>query len=138
MKPLVPTIPMRVPPDLPHRVAALQDLHPGLLEQRGHLPAAVGVPVVVPEHGDHRRRDPAADVSEDRSLLRLAVRGQVAREQNEVGVALGLLEGGGDRVPVLLRAVDVARCGDADGAHLGGVPRGSRFANGDPGYPLSR
>ena len=125
-------------PDLPHRVAALQDLHPGLLEQRGHLPAAVGVPVVVPgtattgvaiprqmsariaacSGSPYVVRSPASrmrSASRSASWKAAATASRFSSEQWMSPAAAMRME-----------------------AHPGGVPRGSRFANGDPGYPLSR
>ena len=53
------------------------------LEQRGD---PVGVPVVVAQHGEHGHVQAAAGVRDDRGLLGLAVGGQVAGEQQQVGL----------------------------------------------------
>jgi hypothetical protein len=68
--------------DVEHAVLAIEDVDPARGERRGHLVAAVGVPVVVAEHGQHRDVGRARGVGEDRGLLGLAVGGQVAGQQD--------------------------------------------------------
>ena len=64
----------------------------GLAQHLGELVRAVRVPVVVPEHGEDRRLDALDGFDERGGLLRLAVKRQVARQQDEVGVSGGIGE----------------------------------------------
>ena len=87
-KPFVPTIPTSVSQISRIVVRAVEHHDPGLLEHGGHLVGARRVVVVVAEHGDHRDAEVAHGVGEDRGLLGLAVRGEVAGQQDQVDAAL--------------------------------------------------
>ena len=105
---------------------------------------AVDVPVVVAEHGQDRHADVADRVGDDLRLLGLAVRGQVAGEQDHVDAVLERGEGGVRALAVVgaLAVVDVARGGDPDPAlvtALGGPPvDGDGRAHIHSGYPIRR
>jgi hypothetical protein len=70
---------------------------------------------VVAEDREHRDAETAACVGEDDRLLGLAVGGQVAGQQDEVGLAAQRGERRADLVVLRLTAMDVARGGDPDG-----------------------
>ena len=63
---------------------AVEHHDPGLLQHRRHLVRATRVVVVVAEHRQDRDVEVAHGVGEDRGLLRLAVRREVAGQQDEV------------------------------------------------------
>ena len=64
--------------------ASLEHAHAGVGQHGDDLVRAVQVPVVVAEHGEHRDRQAAARVGEDRRLLGVAAGGQVAGEQDQI------------------------------------------------------
>ena len=78
--------------------------HAGVLEHRGELVGAVDVPVVVAEHGDDRDVEVAHDVGDDLGLLGLAVGGQVAGQEHDVGAV-----GRGPRTRAAARSRSSAR-----------------------------
>ena len=82
-----------VPLDLDTRRAAVEHADAGVLEHGGDLVGAVEVPVVVAEHREHRDASPRQASASTARLRRLAVGRQVAREQDEVGLALDRREG---------------------------------------------
>ena len=92
------------------------------------LVGAVDVPVVVAEHGQDGHADVAHGVGDDLRLLGLAVRGEVAGEQDHVHAVLQRGEG---RVrPLLvvgaLAVVHVTRGGDPDPAFVPPLGRAAR------------
>jgi putative nucleotidyltransferase-like protein len=102
-------------PELEHGPAAVEHDHIGGLQNGDDLGGAVGVPVVVSEDCDDGNAEPSTGVRENRRLLGLPVCGQVAREEHGVGLLGDLRERCGDRLAVLLAAVDVAgRCDSND------------------------
>jgi hypothetical protein len=91
---------------------------------------------VIAENGHEGDRHVAADLREKRGLLRLAVSGEIAGEEDQVRVPLGLREGSRNSDAILLAAMDVAGGGDADAVHRIRLPREAGFANGAAGYSL--
>jgi hypothetical protein len=79
------------------------------------LVGPVRVPVVVAENGDDRYLQLAAGVCEHLGLLGLPEGGHVAGDEDRVDLGGDSGEARSHRSPVLLAAVDVARCGDPDG-----------------------
>jgi hypothetical protein len=73
------------------------------------------VPVVVPEDGEDGQVEMAAGRCQDGGLLGLAMRRQIAREDDEVGTLGDPLERARDLVAVALVAMDVSGRGDPDG-----------------------
>ena len=101
------------PVELERAVAAVDDVDPTFLERGDHLVAAVGVPVVVAEDGQDRDVERTAGLGQDGRLLRLAVGGQIAGQQDHVDALGGGRERGGERAAIGgLAAVDVTRGGD--------------------------
>jgi hypothetical protein len=94
--------------------AALEQADTPVAKRGDELLVAIGMPVVVAEHGDDRRPDLAGDVSEHGSLLGLAVGREVTREQNDVGLPVGVGERRLEPDSLLLRAMDVTGGGDLD------------------------
>ena len=87
---------------------------PAVLERRRDLRAAAGVVVVVPEHGeDGHSRSRQASAS-TRACSGSPCVGEVAGEEDQVGVCLDGAERAHDAVAERLRAVEVARGGEAD------------------------
>jgi hypothetical protein len=68
-------------------VRAVEHHDARLLEHGGHLVGARRMVVVVAEHREHRDVEVAHGVGEDRGLLGLAVRGEVAGQQDQVDAA---------------------------------------------------
>ena len=127
MKPLVPTIPtcgLAQIEDVVVVVLVHHD-HAGVSQHRGELVGAVGVPVVVAEHGDDRDRQVAHGVGDDLRLLGLAVGGQVAGQQDDVGALVEPRERGRRALAVVgaFAVVDVAGGGDPDAALVVAVGR---------------
>ena len=92
MKPLTPTIPSETP-STPRTIELRSStVTPAAVSSSRELGGAVGVPVVVAEHGDDRQREVAADLGEHLRLLELAVRRQVAGEEHDVGLVGDALE----------------------------------------------
>ena len=121
-KPLQPAMPDLGAAQLEHAVLALEHVDAALLQHGDQLVAAVDVPVVVAEHGEHRHVDVAHGGRHHGALLGLAVRGQVAGQQHEVDAVAQP----GERLrPALLVAlaaeVDVAGGGDPDRALVAGA-----------------
>ena len=114
-----------MPLDLDHGVRAVEHDDPRVLERRRQLPAAVGVVVVVAEHGDHGHSEVAAGVGEHERLLRLSVRRQIAAEQDQVGLRLHAGEGAHGPLSQRLGAVEVGRGREPDRhlVHANGIPR---------------
>ena len=113
--------------DLGHRGVALEHRDTAVAERVGDLAAPPEVVVVVPEHGIQGRDQPAARVGEDGRLLRVAVRRQVAGEEDQVGLVVDRRERCLEPLPMGLARVDVAGGGDLDRAlrsvHGGHLPR---------------
>ena len=85
------------------------------VRQEGHdLGDLVAVPVVVPEHGEDRNLQGPADLGQQRRLLRLAVGGQVARQQDEIDRAVDPAKRTREVVAIGVVGVDVACCCEAD------------------------
>jgi len=99
-------------PDRQDRVRALEDDDARLAEGAREVAGAVGLPVVVAEHGDNRDRETAARLAEDAGLVDLAVLRQVARQQYEIGAVLHVCERLADAIRVPRCGVDVGRGGD--------------------------
>ena len=117
-----------------HRIPALEHLDPCLLQHGDQLVALVRVEVVVPEDGIDRQLERAARVGEHGRLLRLAVRGQVAGEQDDVGVALQVGERARDPLAQRLGAVDVSGGGNTNRLrHRAACSRSAAFTNGNAG-----
>jgi hypothetical protein len=95
-------------------VVALEHADAPVLEHRDHLVAAVRVVVVVSEHGVHGHLERPARIGEHGRLLWLAVRGEVAGEQDDVRLALERRERMRDPLAQGLGAVQVAGGGDTD------------------------
>ena len=74
------------------------------------MPGAV--PVVIAEDGEDGDREAAARLGEHLGLLRKSSRGQVAREQDDVGLVFHALERLLDPLARRLGRVDVAGCRD--------------------------
>jgi hypothetical protein len=72
------------------------------------------VVVVVSEDGDHRGRERAARVGQDRRLLRQPVRRQVAGEKHEIAVLRDRRECPFEALSERLHGVDVARGRDTN------------------------
>src|SRR4051794_2882775 len=101
-------------------VVAVEHVDAAVGERRRHLVAAVGVPVVVAEYGEDGHLRVAGRVGEDRRLLGLAVRREVAGQEDEVDAAAEALEGRGPVLAVAVAAaVDVAGGGDPHAAVRG-------------------
>ena len=98
-----------------HRPAPVEHDDSGRGQDLDDLVGPVRVPVVVAEDGDDRNLQLAAGVCEHLGLLGLPEGGQVAGDQDRVDLGGDSGEGRSHRSPVLLAAVDVARCGDPDG-----------------------
>ena len=92
----------------------LEHNHPRLAERPREIARAVGLPVVIPEHGDDGNREPAAGPREDARLVDLSVLGQVAREKHEIGALLDVDERLTNSVGVARGRMDVGRGGDPD------------------------
>ena len=92
----------------------LEHDHPRLTECPREVACTVGLPVVIPEHGDHGNREPATGVREDARLVDLAVLGQVTCEHHEVGALLDVNERLANSIGVARGRMDVGRGGDPD------------------------
>ena len=119
--------------------------HPGLFEHRRELVRAVDVPVVVAEHRQHGDLQITHRVGHDRGLLGLAVGGEVAGQEHEVGAlvqpreglrragavvgALAVMDvaGGGDPDPALVMVVGRPALGDDGRAHALRLPAHARW-----------
>jgi hypothetical protein len=116
------------------REAAPEHRDPRLGQNGDHLVAAVQVVVVVAQDGDDRDRKVAAGVREHCGLLGVAVRRQVAGEQDQLCALGDRGERLSDVLAERLRAVDVACGGNANRpAHALRLPPVRRFANGGTG-----
>ena len=96
-----------MPPHLAHGRLADQHPHAGAPERLGDLLVLPEVVVVVAEHREHRNVERPAHVGEDFGLRRLAVRRQVARQHDQVGVPV---ERARTRARRLAPAVDRSGC----------------------------
>ena len=129
MKPLVPTIPTWV--SQRSSTTWLWSLSititPASVQDRGELGGAVDVPVVVAEDGDDGDLEVAHDVGDDLGLLGLAVGGQVAGQEHDVGALGQARERGRGPLAIVgaLAVVDVAGGGDPDPALVMAVGRPS-------------
>jgi len=113
------------PFDLSHGRVAIENGDPATAQGVRDLVRAAEVMVVVPEDGVDGREQARARVGEDGRLLRVAVGGQVAGEEDQVGLAVDLREGGLDLLAMRLARVDVAGGRDPDrpfGSVHGGPP----------------
>ena len=110
---------------LDHGVGAIEDEDACFSEDLLQLDAAAGVVVVIAEHGDHRHLQVSAGIGQHERLLRLALCRQVARKQDQVDLGLYFAEGAIDPIAQMLRAVEIARCREADRrlVHRVQVPR---------------
>jgi hypothetical protein len=87
--------------------AAVEHGDPGGAQRLDHLLRAVGVPVVVAQHRDHRHLQRGAGIGQDRGLLGLAVRGEVAGQEDRVDIGGDACEGGLDLLTAALAAMEV-------------------------------
>jgi hypothetical protein len=92
----------------------VEHTHARVLEHLGDLDRPAGVPVVVPEDGEHGDREPATGIGDHPRLLDFARRREVAREQHDVGLVLDPFECSVQSLSRRFRRVHVARCGNAD------------------------
>jgi hypothetical protein len=124
------------PLDLDHRVRAVEDDDSRGLERRRQLAAPIRVVVVITEDRDDRDGKVAAGVGEHERLLRLPVRGQIAAEQDQVGVGLHAVEGSHRALPQGLGAMEVGCGGQPDRhfVHSTGDTPGAGSANASAGY----
>ena len=104
------------------------------------LARTVRVVVVISEDRDDGHAAAAPHIGEHLSLLGQPVRGQVAREEDQIRVRYDVREGGLDLGPRLLTAMDVCRRGHADSVRAHGgdcadAHRGARDRAG-PGAAL--
>ena len=116
---------------------------PASCEHGGELVGAVGVPVVVAEHGQDRDVEVAHGVGDDRGLLGLAVGAEVAGQQDDVGALVQARR----RPPRRARGRRRARRSGCRprrrsgcGIRRGGRPAGLRWRSSSssiPAYPLS-
>ena len=106
-EPFVPTTPVDAAHG-DHLRRALEDMDAATAQRRHELLMPVRVPVVVPQRRVDRDADHARHVREHSGLFGLAVGRQVAGEQDQVALALGVHERGLEPRPLLLGAVDVA------------------------------
>src|ERR671924_22409 len=118
-EPLRPDDPDVEAVDLGDRPVAVEDEDAGRLKRVRHLVAASEVVVVVAEDGVDRRPEALAGVGEHPRLLGVAVRRHVASEQDQVGLAVDLGEGGLDPLAVGLACMHVACGGDPNRAVRG-------------------
>src|SRR5438034_10956881 len=93
---------------------ALQDDDAGTLQTCADAIGLIGVQVVVAEDSDHGGADPLELVREDAGLLLQPRLGQIACQQDHVGVLGDLLEGGADRSDGVRADVEIAGRGDPD------------------------
>ena len=100
--------------DLTDGRSALEHLDSGISQDRRDLAAASRMEVVIAEDGAHRHGGTAAGIRENRRLLGLAGRRQIAGEQHQVGIALNLVERDANAVSGRLRSVNVTCRRDAD------------------------
>jgi hypothetical protein len=96
------------------------------------------MPVVVAEHGQHRRVQLRGRLGQHRGLLWLAVRGQIAGQQDQVDAAFERGERGAGALAVARAEVHVPGRGDADPAliRLLGAPAGVDLHR-DPRVPTA-
>jgi Uncharacterised nucleotidyltransferase len=94
--------------------AALQHDDSRLGEHVDDLLGPVRMPVVVPEDAENGEGKPASRLGQDRGLVRLAERRQIAGEEKEVSLAFERCERLGGLVGASLGAVDVRGSGDTD------------------------
>src|SRR5262249_26044542 len=101
------------------RAVAVEEADTGGAENLLELASALSVVIVVAEDGEDRDVERPACRGEHLGLLRLATRGQVPGEENDVRLAPELGKGSLDAFGTHVRGVDVCRCSNAD--HLAHV-----------------
>jgi Nucleotidyl transferase of unknown function (DUF2204) len=121
------------PCDLENGVAAVEHDDARLREGRRDLGGERAVVVVVAEHGEHGNIRAPARVPEHARLVDEAVRGEVAGEQDQVGLGADLRERPLEPGAQLLGGMDVSYRGNRDAGHVAPYPAaGSRYP--EPGY----
>ena len=94
----------------------------GLAERPREVVLPVGLAVVVAEHGDDRYPEVAARVGDDARLVHLPVLGQVAGEQDQIGLLLDAGKRLANAIVLDDARVDVAGGRDPDGLPHAAVP----------------
>src|ERR1700730_5556954 len=100
--------------DVDGRRLTFENTHARILEDAPHLVFAVGVVVVVAEHGHDRDRKGAQLLSQGPYLLRSAAARQVTGEQQKVGAVVKVLEAGAEDFRRTSTVVEIANSGDPD------------------------
>src|SRR5215218_1241317 len=113
-EPLGPGDPDPAATDLDDHRVALQDLDAGVLQDLGDRVLLVGVVVVVAEHGHGRHPDAGQLLGQDLGLLGPAPVGQVAGQQEHVGVVGQPGQAGGQPAGRVQADMDVADGRDPD------------------------
>jgi nucleotidyltransferase DUF2204 len=96
------------------RAFAIEHANAGAGEHLFDLVRSLSVAVVVPEDGEDRHFELPARGGEHLRLLRFPTRGQIAREEDDVGFPREVGEGAFDALGAGVGRVDVGRCGNAD------------------------
>lgn len=78
--------------------------------------------IVVAQDGEHRLTDEPACVCQRSGLLGKSVRGEIAREEHEIGFVAERAERPHEMLASLLGCVDVSDCGDGEPGHGSCVP----------------
>src|SRR5207245_7838003 len=91
-----------------------EDQNARVLEDPPDLVLAVGVVVMVAEHGDHRDLQAAQLVGQHRYLLRATASRQVAGEQQQIGPVVKMLEAGAEDLRRTGAVMEIANGGDPD------------------------
>jgi hypothetical protein len=120
------------------RVRAVEHDDARLRERAPEVVRAVRLPVVVPEHGDDGTLERPARIGDDADLVDLAVLGEVAGEQHQIGLGGDVLERFAHAVAVGRAGMDVACRSNANRRHAFFLPGIDRCTPREPDPPVSQ